>query len=343
MTQRHRLKLAALVLLLPLLVLGGIVVRNQRDIASAKTWRVKITGYDPRDLLYGHHLNFRFDWGASLTRDACAAGQSCCLCLDAQNGSSTPLANLKSCEAATQCANSVPVPHATQNNPDAFNPEGTQRYFVPESAATQLNALLANRQHVLQVDVKIGPSGQHVLGDLYVDNVEWHDYLRQHPAAGQPQSAERREHTWRMKITDARLYGAYLVFRLNWGAPLTRSACPAEKSCCALCLSEQAGSSRPAIRYKACGVQDQCLESLTLPDANVLNLTNSGFDPDGPQRYPMPSQDVAQLVPLLAGPPKDMSIDVTTRGWNGPPGFGNLYIDGTEWRDWQRQHASPHR
>lgn len=341
MTQRHRLKLAALVLLLPLLVLGGIVARNERDIASAKTWRVKITGYDPRDLLYGHYLSFRFDWGASLTRGTCAAAQSCCLCLDAQNGSTTPLASRKSCAAATQCASHVPMPDGT--NKDAFNPEGTQRYFIPESAATRLNTLLANRQYNLQVDVKIAPSGQHVLGDLYIDNVEWRDYLRQHPDAGQPQSVPSREHAWRMKITDARLYGAYLVFRLNWGAPLTRSACPNEKSCCALCLSEQAGSSLPAIRYKACGVQDQCLESLTLSDANVLKHTDSGFDPDGPQRYPMPSQEAAQLAPLLAGPPKDISIDVKTGGWGGPPVFGDLYIDGTEWRDWQRQHASPGR
>jgi hypothetical protein len=165
-----------------------------------------------------------------------------------------------------------------RTNTDAFNPEGTQRYFIPESAATRLNMLLANRQYILQVDVKITPSGQHVLGDLYIDNVEWRDYLRQHPEAGQPQSVQRREHAWRMKITDARLYGAYLIFRLNWGAPLTRSECPGEKSCCALCLSEQAGSSQPAIRYKTCGVRDQCLATLTLPDANVLKHTDSGFD-----------------------------------------------------------------
>ena len=228
-------------------------------------------------------------------------------------------------------------------NTDAFNPEGTQRYFIPESAAKRLNMLLANRQYILQVDVKIAPSGQHVLGDLYIDNVEWRDYLRQHTDARQPQSAQRRERTWRMKIADARLYGAYLVFRLNWGAPLTRSGCPGEKSCCALCLSKQAGSSQPAIGYKACGAQDQCVESLTLPDANVLKHTDNAYDPDGPQKYPMPSQEAAQLAPLLAGPPKDISIDVTTRGWGGPPVFGDLYIDGTELRDWQRQHASPRR
>ncbi|MGH6842980.1 MAG: hypothetical protein ACREDV_12990, partial [Methylocella sp.] len=116
-----------------------------------------------------------------------------------------------------------------------------------------------------------------------------------------------------------------------------------ENSCCALCLSEQAGSSQPAIGYKACGAQDQCLESLTLPDADVVKRTDSGFDPDGPQKYPMPSQEAAQLAPLLVGFPKDMSIDVTTRGFGGPPVFGDLYVDGTEWRDWQRRHTSPRR
>ncbi|MGQ0445299.1 MAG: GDYXXLXY domain-containing protein [Beijerinckiaceae bacterium] len=164
MTQRIRLKLAALVLLLPLLVLGGIVAKNERDIASAKTWRVKITGYDPRDLLYGHYLNFRFDWGTTLTRGSCAAEQSCCLCLDAQDGTTSPLASRKTCEAAAQCASHIPMPDGA--NKDAFNPEGAQRYFIPESAATQLNMLLANRQYNLQADVKIAPSGQHVLGDL---------------------------------------------------------------------------------------------------------------------------------------------------------------------------------
>jgi Protein of unknown function (DUF2924) len=41
--------------------------------------------------------------------------------------------------------------------------------------------------------------------------------------------AAREEHRWRMKITDARLYGAYLVFRFDWGAPPTPSACPQRK------------------------------------------------------------------------------------------------------------------
>lgn len=348
MTQQHRLKLAAVLLFLPLMVLGAIILKNERDIASAKTWRVSIVGYDPRDLLYGHYLNFRFDWGLSPERGACAAGQSCCLCVDAQHGSTAPLTSLKICEAATQCLTALSLPNRAgcingaqgcPNNADAFNPEGVQRYFIPESAATQLNALLANRNFNLSVDLNIAPSGQHILGDLYIDDVEWRDYLRQHPDAGQSESIQTHtERTWRMKITDARLYGAYLVFRLDWGASLTRSACPGANSCCALCLSAQAGSSQPSVEYKTCDARNQCLESLILPDTNLLKHADSGFDPNGPQKYPMSTEEAEQLAPLLVGPLKDMSIDVLTRGWGGTPTFGDLYIDGVEWRDWRHQH-----
>jgi hypothetical protein len=67
-----------------------------------------------------------------------------------------------------------------------------------------------------------------------------------------------------------------------------------------------------------------------LPDTNRLKHADSGFDPNGAQRYPMSTDEAEQLAPLLAGPPKNMSIDVTTRGWGGPPDFGDIYIDGAE-------------
>jgi hypothetical protein len=75
-----------------------------------------------------------------------------------------------------------------------------------------------------------------------------------------------------------------------------------------------------------------------LPDTGSLAHADSGFDPNGAQRYPLSTEEAEQMAPLLAGPPKSMSIDVTTRGEGGPPVFGDIYIDGAEWRDWRRQH-----
>jgi hypothetical protein len=329
MTQKLRMNFAAILLFLPLLVLGGLIWKNAHDLASAKSWRVGITGYDPRDLLYGHYLSFRFAWGLSPEQRACPVGQGCCLCLDSQRDSLTPLTSLKSCRTAGSCASML----------SWTNPEGAQRYFIPESAAPQLNTLLANRRFNLSVDLNITPSGRQILGDLYIDGVEWGDYLRQHPDAGRPERArEREEHKWRMKIAGAAVYGDYLVFRLDWGAPLTRNACPKENSCCALCLSATAGSSQPTVRYRSCGEQDQCLETLVWPGPHLVPHADRGFDPNGPQKYPMSTDEAEQLASLLSGAPKDISIDVTTHGAGGPPAFGDLYIDGVEWRDWRRQH-----
>ncbi len=348
MTRQHRLKLAAVMLLLPLLALGGIILKNERDIASAKTWRVKITGYDPRDLLYGHYLSFRFDWSISPEQGVCAAGESCCLCLDARRESTTPLTSVKSCAAATHCATALSLPNratclngaqSCAKNDASFDPEGAQRYFVPEAAAAQLNTLLASRRYNLSVDFKVAPSGEHVFGDLYIDDVEWRDYLRANPGAGEAEPAQSHpERTWRMKISDARLYGDYLVFELNWGTPPTRRACPDANSCCALCLTERAGSSQPGVQYGNCGARDQCLETLILPNTDRLNHADRGFDPNGPQKYPMSTEEAEQLAPILSGPAKDFSVDVLTRGWGGAPEFGDLYIDGVEWRDWRRRH-----
>jgi len=347
MTRRHRLTLAAVALLLPLLALGGVVLKNERDIASARTWRVEITGYDPRDLLQGHYLNFRFDWGPSPGNGVCGAGEDCCLCLDARPASTVPAASHAICAAATHCATTLSLPkraacangaQSCARDEEAFDPEGVQRYFVPEASAEQLNALLANRRHTLSVDLKVATSGRHIFGDLYVDDVEWRDYLRAHPDAGASQPTQSHvEHRWRMKISEARLYGDYLVFKLNWGAPTTRRACPDANSCCALCLTERAGTSQPGVENRTCGAGDQCLETLILPAVDGAKHTDRGFDPNGPQRYPMSTEETELLAPILSGPPKDFSIDVLTRGWSGPPEYGDLYVDGVEWREWRRR------
>ena len=59
MTSKQALLLA--VLLLPTLVLGLIAAKNENDLANARVCNLKITGYDPRSLLYGRYINFRFD------------------------------------------------------------------------------------------------------------------------------------------------------------------------------------------------------------------------------------------------------------------------------------------
>jgi hypothetical protein len=91
---------------------------------------VPIRGYDPRDLLRGHFIQFSLDVREGPVIEPCV-GEGCCLCLERAE----PVAVLRraSCERARRvCAASFPVGHA----------DGPQRFYVPEARAADLDALV---------------------------------------------------------------------------------------------------------------------------------------------------------------------------------------------------------
>ncbi len=193
MTKRQQI-IAAVLLVLPTLVLSGLVAKNEIDKNAARTWRVKITGYDPRDLLYGHYLNFRFDWGGSL--GACPSSGDCCLCFEGNEGPMTPAVSYKTCEQASACASRINVSGLECERfgrcaNRGLDPEMPQQYFIPEESAPRLDTLLRRREHKMSVDLKITPSGRHMLDQLYIDDVPWKEFLKQNPEAGKVES--RRE------------------------------------------------------------------------------------------------------------------------------------------------------
>jgi hypothetical protein len=62
-------KLAAL--LLPLAGLGGLWAMSDHTFRQGTEWEVPIEGFDPRDLLRGHYVEFSYDWpGVAEFRDA---------------------------------------------------------------------------------------------------------------------------------------------------------------------------------------------------------------------------------------------------------------------------------
>jgi uncharacterized membrane-anchored protein len=185
---------AAVLLLLPTLVLTSIVIKHELGLKTARTWRVKITGYDPRDLLLGHYLNFQFNWALinNSRERACASGEECCLCLNPVNGvKETPVPQISyqlCANAKKRCVSFIPVAHlhnlrgfAFEDPSDVFDPESGQRYFVPEKSAPILEKILRSRAHEVSLDLKVLPSGLRMLGELYIDNTPWREWLSKHP------------------------------------------------------------------------------------------------------------------------------------------------------------------
>ena len=50
---------------LPLIILIGWTITLYAQRQSGQDVRVQITGYDPRDLLSGHYIQYRIDWKAT--------------------------------------------------------------------------------------------------------------------------------------------------------------------------------------------------------------------------------------------------------------------------------------
>jgi hypothetical protein len=158
----------------PMLGLLVLVARAEVLLRSGASFRVAIEGYDPRDLLRGHFLQyrFRFDWQGESTCGRLAGGfpesidPNCCVCLSSEVDSNMlAQARQVSCGQVSMCdgwltgASVVPP----------------LRYFVPERQALDLEDTLRGREAALTVTC--GPSGQPAIGDLYLDGQPWREVI----------------------------------------------------------------------------------------------------------------------------------------------------------------------
>lgn len=126
---RRNLLIAALVL--PLLVIVMGIVRSELHLAQGTLWAFDVDGYDPRDLLRGHFIQFRLDLHEESPNEECGDndGDRCCLCLDKTNEGQPPLVRRISCESAqSQCDGLLQTRYLKE----------LTRYYIPEQDAAKL-------------------------------------------------------------------------------------------------------------------------------------------------------------------------------------------------------------
>lgn len=171
-------------LALPVVTLGAMVGDAERGLADAGVMRVAIRGYDPRDMLRGHYLRYRFEWDAEITyigraarlcvlsappdaparvrplapegRDASAAG-----CAMVVQGGGTVLAEARRQEPAE----SGPAGRLE------FTPRGAEsgRLYVPERHAAELEKLLRDGKVQLTIDLAVSRAGQARIKAWHID------------------------------------------------------------------------------------------------------------------------------------------------------------------------------
>lgn len=145
--------------------------------------KVKVTGFDPRDLLHGHYLLFRFqwNWAAGQPDEKACEGTECSLCLAIT--SVDPEATLLASDAATPA--NCPIRLEGYYQGDGNFDIGFQRYYVPESRARELESLLRQPDSHFRMGLSLKPSGKVVLEKLYFNDNAVENYLRENPIGGQ--------------------------------------------------------------------------------------------------------------------------------------------------------------
>lgn len=172
-----------------------LAAKAQYEAGAYPTAKIKIVGYDPRDLLYGHYLMFRYTWNwadGAADEYACDNGD-CCLCLGAEQDN--PDVRIMTCEAAEkQCTHRISGHYYGGN--EFRMVLDNDRYLVSETRARELEAILRDEPDRMRMEITLPPSGKSRIKMLYVDGMPVEDYLRQTPPVSQEELDKRIQDLW---------------------------------------------------------------------------------------------------------------------------------------------------
>jgi len=184
--------LKILTLVFPVLAMGLMIASHMHNKETGTLWRVPVTGYDPRDLLRGHYLTYRYDWNWAQGKDKCPNGK-CVLCLNSgENGSNqNPVVSYSSRKAAPkQCQSYIKGQVYAGGRRFEIGSEtgnGLRHYYIPEEHAWELDRLLRNgpegsedkEGHRFEIGLRVSSGGQAFIEGMYIDDVPLEEWIKQ--------------------------------------------------------------------------------------------------------------------------------------------------------------------
>lgn len=121
----------------PVLGLAGLWATSHQTYQQGTEWEVPIQGYDPRDYLRGHYVEFNYDW-PNLNFWATGPGPEA-LCL---KGTAPRIESVTLSKADAACAHLL---KADQNHVYGENSLGSGRLYIGQERAAQLQQQLQSR------------------------------------------------------------------------------------------------------------------------------------------------------------------------------------------------------
>lgn len=154
---RKEMLLRAALLLLPTLILAGWALSLPLLRAAEPVMRVRLAGFDPRDLLRGHYLLARLDI-AGLPPGRAGAGD--CVCLTPGGADGRPgFTALPACTPDVLSSCAYPL----------ADPGRELRLYQSQERAVRLEALLRDAKVRVDVAVRFDGQGGIALEDIQVD------------------------------------------------------------------------------------------------------------------------------------------------------------------------------
>lgn len=171
MTFRKRVFFA---LIVPLMVMGAWYFRWYRIIKSEYRVEFAVAGYDPRDLLSGHFLNFKVELG-SFEPSICSnfraiQGVDTCVCVGKSDGSKFDQA-LSSHECGSQ---SCEVFLKGSCDSQRFRADNLNVFYFDEKYSRLLAVIPPNASIVVHVNGR----GDGLIKDFKVDGMPYQDWVK---------------------------------------------------------------------------------------------------------------------------------------------------------------------
>jgi hypothetical protein len=135
-------------LALPLAGLGLTWADTHRNAQLGTDWDVPIQGYDPRDLLRGHYITYRYDWPGLTEEQERSFITELCIEGVAPNISRVTIPNMPMVEVAGEAPPKPPKCTITARAPRGGDNQGNGLegglYYLPQDKALDYEKKLAN-------------------------------------------------------------------------------------------------------------------------------------------------------------------------------------------------------
>lgn len=171
--QKHKPLLVALSIALAVIVPLITAMKAKMDRAYYPIVKFDIEPYDPRDLLYGHYMNFAVTWkwkgGAPANNKTCTTG-ACCLCVE--EGDTNPQVSLLQCNAPERSSCKHVIEDFYGNAMLNLN-----RVYVDERIALPLEEIFLQRKEKFSIGLFMAPNGRPTIERLYVSGKPVNEYV----------------------------------------------------------------------------------------------------------------------------------------------------------------------